>query len=308
MNLIKVDGRPGGKAWYTLAIATVGATFLLVLMGALVTNNEAGDSIPDWPLAYGSVVPVTHLRGLACYEYFHRVVGGTVGLLTIILAAGVVIRERRASTRILALACAGWLMVQAVLGGVRVRLGESHSFVVATIHAFSAQVFLGILVTLTVTISPRWQALGARQEVEFPRSLVGLISGMSLSVLLQSLLGAGFRHRIFGILPHAAGAVLVTLLVVLISVTVHRKRWSGSRHGPVQLLFTPIRIALWIVGVQLLLGLTSYILLEMVFVHARPVAAVVIVAVAHLGLGSALLVDAIMLWLWALRLRMSWTR
>jgi hypothetical protein len=308
MNLIEVDGRPQGKAWQTLANVTVAATFLLILMGALVTNNEAGDSIPDWPLAYGSVVPVAHLRGLALYEYFHRVVGGTVGLLTIILAARIVIRERRASTRILALACLCSLAVQAILGGVRVRIGESHSSVVAAIHAFSAQVFLGILVTLAVTISPRWRELGVRQEAEFPRSLVRLTSGMSLCVLLQSLFGAGFRHRIFGILPHAADAVVVTLLVVLIVVTVHRKRRLGCGHGPAELLFIPIRIALWIVGAQLLLGLASYVLLGTAFTHAKPVAVVVIVAVAHLGLGSALLVDAIVLWLWTLRLRMSWTR
>ncbi|HUI69401.1 MAG TPA: COX15/CtaA family protein [Spirochaetia bacterium] len=308
MDLREVSGRPPGKAWHTFAIVTVGMTFLLILMGALVTNNDAGDSIPDWPLAYGSVVPVTHLRGPALYEYFHRVMGGTVGLLTIILSAGVVIRERRASTRILAVVCVCWLAVQAILGGVRVRLGESNSFVVAAIHAFSAEVFLGILAALTVTISPRWWALGFRQEVELPRGLVWLASAMSLSVLLQSLLGAGFRHRIFGILPHAAGAVLVSLLVVLVSVAVHRKGRVGCKRSTMQLLFTPIRIALWIAGVQLLLGLASYALMEMSSAHARLAPVLVIVSVAHLGLGSALLVDTIVFWLRALRLRMSWRR
>ena len=40
-----------------IATALVVMTFVLVLMGALVTSNEAGDSVPGWPLAWGTLVP-----------------------------------------------------------------------------------------------------------------------------------------------------------------------------------------------------------------------------------------------------------
>jgi hypothetical protein len=57
---------------------------------------------------------------------------------------------------------------------------------------------------------------------------------------------------------------------------------------------------------QLLLGVAAYMLLERVAPESRPAPAVVAVAVAHLGLGAALLVDVVVLCLRALRL--SWAR
>ena len=36
-----------------LAILLAAMTLLLLVAGALVTSNEAGDSVPDWPLSFG---------------------------------------------------------------------------------------------------------------------------------------------------------------------------------------------------------------------------------------------------------------
>ena len=44
----------------------------LLIAGALVTSNDAGLSIPDWPLAYGSLVPP--MVGGILYEYGHRMI------------------------------------------------------------------------------------------------------------------------------------------------------------------------------------------------------------------------------------------
>ena len=40
-------------ALHRFAILTSGFTVLLLMAGALVTSNDAADSVPDWPLAYG---------------------------------------------------------------------------------------------------------------------------------------------------------------------------------------------------------------------------------------------------------------
>ena len=56
----------------------------LLTAGALVTSNDAGLSIPDWPLAYGSLVPP--LVGGIRYEYGHRVVRGHHCDVTVMLA------------------------------------------------------------------------------------------------------------------------------------------------------------------------------------------------------------------------------
>jgi len=39
------------------AVFTASCTFFLLIAGALVTSNDAGLSIPDWLLAYGSLTP-----------------------------------------------------------------------------------------------------------------------------------------------------------------------------------------------------------------------------------------------------------
>ena len=40
---------------HTYAVLVAGATFLLILAGALVTSNDAGLAVPDWPLSYGGL-------------------------------------------------------------------------------------------------------------------------------------------------------------------------------------------------------------------------------------------------------------
>ena len=52
-------------------MATACCTILLLMAGALVTSNDAADSVPDWPLAYGKLIPP--LIGGIRFEYTHRV-------------------------------------------------------------------------------------------------------------------------------------------------------------------------------------------------------------------------------------------
>ncbi|PYU32266.1 MAG: cytochrome oxidase biogenesis protein CtaA, partial [Acidobacteria bacterium] len=42
---------------HRFALFTAGCTLLLLVAGALVTSNDAGLSVPDWPLSYGSLTP-----------------------------------------------------------------------------------------------------------------------------------------------------------------------------------------------------------------------------------------------------------
>src|ERR1700721_2352983 len=69
---------------HRFAFATSTATRLLLMAGALVTSNDAADSVPDWPLAYGKIIPP--LVGGIRYEFAHRVFAATVTILTVILA------------------------------------------------------------------------------------------------------------------------------------------------------------------------------------------------------------------------------
>src|SRR5580704_7014979 len=64
-------------------------TLFLVVAGASVTSNEAGLSVPDWPLSYGQVMP--EMKGGVFFEHGHRMVATFVGVLTI----GMVVWLRR---------------------------------------------------------------------------------------------------------------------------------------------------------------------------------------------------------------------
>src|SRR5947209_7259957 len=67
------------------AIFVAFATFLLIIAGALVTSNDAGLSVPDWPTSFGSF-RMPRMVGGVKYEHGHRMIAGTVGLLTVLLA------------------------------------------------------------------------------------------------------------------------------------------------------------------------------------------------------------------------------
>jgi len=133
-------------AVHRFAILTSGVTVVLLMAGALVTSNDAADSVPDWPLAYGKIIPP--LVGGIRYEFAHRVVAGAVAVLTLILAVWLARTENRRSVRRLGWTALALVVVQALLGALRVLLG--HPPIVATIHATVAQIFFITTVALAI--------------------------------------------------------------------------------------------------------------------------------------------------------------
>jgi len=43
------------RAHHCFAVFVACATLLLIVAGALVTSNDAGLSVPDWPTSFGSL-------------------------------------------------------------------------------------------------------------------------------------------------------------------------------------------------------------------------------------------------------------
>ena len=71
-------------------------------------------------------------------------------------------------------------------------------------------------------------------------------------MLLQIALGAGYRHRAFGIMPHVIGAIVIgaTILMFAIFVLVQFPKHDALRRSASSLA--------WITLVQLLLGVVAY--------------------------------------------------
>src|SRR5580658_3038532 len=139
---------------HRFAFATSACTVLLLMAGALVTSNDAADSVPDWPLAYGKIIPP--LIGGIRYEFAHRVAAGLVGILTLVLAIWLSRVDTRRWARRLGWTALGLVIAQALLGALRVLKG--HPAITATSHAILAQLFLITLVGISLFTSEWWQS------------------------------------------------------------------------------------------------------------------------------------------------------
>src|SRR5438128_11237617 len=81
------------------AAFTACATFLLIVAGALVTSNDAGLSVPDWPTSFGSLYKLPPMVGGVRFEHSHRMLAEFIGLLTIIVAIWTWRADRRSWVR-----------------------------------------------------------------------------------------------------------------------------------------------------------------------------------------------------------------
>jgi heme a synthase len=272
---------------HRFAIATSACTVLLLAAGALVTSNDAADSVPDWPLAYGKIIPP--LVGGIRYEYAHRVVAGLVAALTAILAVWLARREPLRYVRGLGWTAFALVLAQAVLGGIRVLIG--HPPLVATIHATVAQIFFITTVALAFYTS-QWNhdEIEAVHDSGSP-SIRTLTFLTTLVIFIQLILGAGFRHGAFGILPHLIGFCFVTLFVV----------WTGravkKRFGNVPALRQSVMLLHSTFGTQVLLGFGAYWAVSKAINESQPTLAYVILTVAHVVVGALTLASSLLLML-----------
>ena len=157
------DTRPqppaGPPRWrHRLTLVTLASTLLLLIVGGLVTSINAGLSVPDWPTSFGSLDPFrpfpewwTVTPVLA--EHGHRLLGALTGLLTLALTVWTIRVEDRRWVRRLTVGALVLVILQGVLGGLRV---VWISLDLAVVHACTAQLFVALLVVLAVVTSPSW--------------------------------------------------------------------------------------------------------------------------------------------------------
>src|SRR6266699_2588612 len=261
------------------ATFTACSTFLLLIAGALVTSNDAGLSVPTWPLAWGSVTPP--MVGGIVYEWSHRVIAASVGFLTIILAAWLWMAEKRSWMRWLGLAALGGVIAQGILGGLTVRMYQPPS--VSAAHATLAQLFFSTVVAIAFLTSPWWQSeIPELEDAGTPR-LRSLMIWTIAAVFLQLILGAAFRHKGFGIIPHLIGAAVVTILVFMTAGGLKR-RFSNTR--PLRKCARFLHI---LIGVQLLLGAGAWWSRVYAAQFPQPIPVMVTLTVVHTVTGALLL-------------------
>ncbi len=267
------------QSLHRYAVLTACCTFLLLIAGALVTSNDAGLSIPDWPLAYGSVHPP--MVGGIVYEWSHRVLATCIGILTIGLAAWLWRAEKRNWMRWLGLAALGGVIAQGILGGATVLTFQLPA--VSAAHATLAQLFFSTVVSIAVFTSSWWN--GELAEIDDPGTprVRTLIVWTFVAVFLQLILGAAFRHKGFGIIPHLIGAVVVTILIFMTAGALKR------RFADVPALRSCARFLHILIGVQLLLGVGAYWSRLYSARFPQPIGVMVALTVVHTVTGALVL-------------------
>src|SRR5215467_1175205 len=246
------------KAVHRFAVFVACATFFLIIAGANVTSHDAGLATSDWPKSNGQWFPKM-VGNLFC-EHGHRMVATAVGILTIVLAVYVQLREQRPWVKRLAWGALAAVIAQGLLGGLTVKLNLP--LIVSAAHATLAQLFFLITVSLAVFTSPRWLAAeSVTTDQEEGASLRSLCVVSLIVILTQLVLGATLRHSATWdqelpmplLVAHICGAIVVTLVL---STTV------GSvllRYRSDVYLSRPATIAAVLLAVQLGLGLAAYI-------------------------------------------------
>lgn len=230
------------------AILLAICTFLLVAAGATVTSKEAGLSVPDWPLSYGKVMP--EMTGGVMFEHGHRMIATTVGMLTIGLVIWLFRTEQRAWMRKLGLAALGAVIVQGVLGGLTVLLLLPPA--VSVSHACLAQCFFSTTIATAIFTSRSW--IEGPEPVSDhgwpPLRTLAVIA--PLMVLVQIALGAAFRHRAIGLLPHLVGAMVVTFGLLILGAFVLNQFPNHKSLRPAGIY------VLGMVFFQVFLGIAAY--------------------------------------------------
>ncbi|HEX7286420.1 MAG TPA: COX15/CtaA family protein [Candidatus Angelobacter sp.] len=298
---------------FTVFVAIV--AFLLLIAGGLVTSNNAGLAVPDWPTSFGSLYKMPPMVGGVKFEHGHRMVAEFVGLLTIVVAIWTWIVDKRGWMRLLTIGAVLGVIAQGVIGGIGVKAYLPPW--VSTLHATFGQTMFCALAAIAVFTGKSWLAAPPEQISRKDAAPLIRHSWMLIGFLyLQLVLGALFRHvwtklgpmgsgqwapkkivHAF-LYPHMLNALLVAGLIAFVSLHVLTK------HANIPHLKRPAAWLLVMLILQIMLGAGAYVVRVVEGVNeVQPTLGLVGVTVAHMGVGALILAAAFILTIQAYRHR-----
>jgi cytochrome c oxidase assembly protein subunit 15 len=262
----------------------------------VVTSTGSALAVPDWPTTFGYnmvLYPLSGMVGGILYEHSHRLLGALVGLLTIILTLWLWLKEPRLWLRWLGSLALATVILQGILGGLRVVL-LAHTL--AIVHACVAQAFFALLVSITFFTSSMRPEPSVEYRTEPLTRLRRLCLLTTAVIYLQIVFGAILRHTGARLDAHFVLAALVALLVIVLNTSIWR------HHDEADVVVHPMMLLSGLLLAQLSLGLGAYL------VPYTPMAALatsglrVSLTTTHLAVGSLLLATSLVLTLRTYRL------
>jgi cytochrome c oxidase assembly protein subunit 15 len=277
------------RGLHRFAVTLAACIFLLIVAGGLVTSEDAGLSVPDWPTSFGSIYKIPPMVGGVKFEHTHRMIAEGVGLLTILFCIAAFRIDRRKWLRNLSLAAIGTVILQGVLGGLTVLFFLP--WYISSAHAGVAQTFFAIAVLMALYTGRSWMESVPSTIPDKGNPSTQTLTLLSLcAVYLQLFFGAAFRHSGISILPHLVNAVLSSGILVWTAVRVL------SLYGRAAELRRPAAIMLSLLMLQLGLGFAAY-LTRVVWGKnaAQPLPSMISTTVAHVAVGALLLATCFVL-------------
>jgi cytochrome c oxidase assembly protein subunit 15 len=270
-------------------VFTACAALVVITAGALVTSNDAGLSVPDWPTSFGYLVKVPHFVGGIRYEWSHRMVAGTLISLTLAIAIWTLLVERRRWLRWLAVGAFCTVIAQAVLGGLTVLFFQPPA--VSTAHATVAQTFFCIAVAIALFTGRKWVQEQPQVEFDPRRPSLFTLTLLSIFVLyVQLILGGMFRHHGMSWWPHVLNAVIVSFVLAWTAVR------ALSVYSQMEAVRRPAILMLSLLITQLCLGFTAFLTRVAWGRDAvQPELPMVVATVAHVAVGALLLATTVIL-------------
>ncbi|WOO40281.1 COX15/CtaA family protein [Rubellicoccus peritrichatus] len=295
---------------------------LLLYAGAYTTSIQAGMAFLDWPLSNSSVNPDGWLTNEDMRaEHSHRLLGAKLGMLAIAMVIWTQLREARVGVRRLAITILVVIVLQGLLGGMRVlfdqlNTGWDHNIVARTFavfHACGAQITVCMLVAMAAINSRAWIERQAGLKAPVSQNIRRWGYASVAVLFVQIILGAVMRHSGAGlaiptfpltpdgsIFPafwnfpitinwlHRAGAVAATIVLVIF---VGKILGSSITRKPLGWLGWTVCALLVI---QIFLGAAT------IWTHKNPV-----MASNHMVVGAFLLGSTWLLTLLTLRIPVS---
>ncbi len=276
---------------HRIALFTAGATFLLIVIGGIVTSTESGLAVPDWPNTFGYnmfLYPLSEMVGGILYEHSHRLMGLIVGLLTIALFIMLILKDSRRWIKWLGLAALIGVSVQGVLGGLRV---TELNLNFAIVHACLAQAFFALLCGICWFTSRDWienQNLSERIGDDVSAKKLRRLSLITTCLIyIQLIFGAVLRHTGHRLDAHLLFAFLVTLHIFLLV-----RRFFSMGEDTQKIGQSLPLLLLGLLAVQLMLGTGAYITKLTALSETASALLTNIVTIAHVAVGALMLVSS----------------
>jgi len=281
---------PYNRTLHRFAVFTACATFILIIAGALVTSNDAGLSVPDWPTSFGSLYKIPRMVGGVRFEHTHRMIAEFIGLLTIIIAVWTWRSDRRRWMKALGIGALGTVIAQGVLGGITVLFYLPP--LISSAHAALGQTFFCIAVAIALFTGQNWVACEPPQVApDSRRPTLLTLTLLSIFILyVQLLLGAMFRHHGMSWWPHVLDAPVVAILLTSTALR------ALSQYSEIRTIRRPAALVIWLLIAQLCLGFLAFVT-RVAWGHdaVQPELPMVLSTVAHVAIGALLLATTVIL-------------